>query len=103
MRADLVERHGMGIKKAMAEVAEKTGVAASNLTRWFYVKPGLKRIDKGDWLAALVDENVATRRQTFAVGFGGGERQLQGPSSLRSLFIGAPRNQHWRPLSRLHF
>lgn len=64
MVADLVERHGMGIKKAMAEVAEKTGIAASNLTRWFYVKPGLKRIDKGDWLAALVDENgLNTKRR----------------------------------------
>ncbi|HDX8593052.1 TPA: Mu transposase C-terminal domain-containing protein [Aeromonas dhakensis] len=64
MVSELVEREGIGLKKAMAEIAEKTGVSASNLTRWFYVKPGLKRIDKKDWLAALVDENgLNTRRR----------------------------------------
>lgn len=57
MVADLVEKNGMGMAAAIAHVAEKVGVSASSIKNWLYVKPGLKNIDKTDWLAALVDDN----------------------------------------------
>lgn len=56
MVADLVEKQGASLNEAMGIVAEKTGTPFGTLKRFFYIKPGLKRIERGDWLAALVDD-----------------------------------------------
>lgn len=56
MVADLVEKNGMKLHKAFARVADTTGTPLGTIKRWFYVKPGLKGIQRADWLPALLSQ-----------------------------------------------
>lgn len=67
MVVDLVERHGVGMAAAIARVAEQAGVSASSIKGWFYVKPRLKDIERGDWLAALVDNNGTNDKRSAEI------------------------------------
>lgn len=66
MVVDLVEKRGVGMAKAIEKVAEQTGVSASSIKGWFYVKPRLKDVERGDWLAALVDDNGTNDKRKWA-------------------------------------
>lgn len=67
MVVDLVERRGVGMAAAITKVAEQTGVSASSIKGWFYVKPRLKDIERGDWLAALVDSNGTNDKRSAEI------------------------------------
>ncbi|MGY4028105.1 transposase domain-containing protein [Aeromonas rivuli] len=54
MVADLVEKNDMKMYKAFAHIADTTGTPLGTIKRWFYIEPGLKGIQKGDWLPALL-------------------------------------------------
>lgn len=54
---------GMGLTKALHQVADEAGTTYSRLHRYFYIKPGLRKfnIPTNDWLAALLDHRGGAR------------------------------------------